>query len=369
MKKILFLTREFGVSGSEMLLLYILKNLDEDKFKCFLFSKQKGALLNELPANIESFVSYKFSKKPFRYLFSKILSKLKINPLFYQLKKVQEETKADFWYINTVINPEFYNVAKKLGVKVITHAHELPMAYSINTANEMSTVFHGTDLLIGCAKIVCEKFEEMGHKNTELLYGFIDHSKIKLKLSKDEARKKIGLADDDFVWAISGHTIPTKGVEFLIPLMQKLKSNAKIIWIGQEINRGINFYVKETIENKFPNRVMFLGQQREFYYDYLNCTDAFLLLSREDSFPLVMIEAAYLGKPIASFNSGGVSEFVNDDIGTLVQDWNIETLADVMYEMENNIENYNPETIKSHSLVFEANTQIKKLENMLVNFN
>lgn len=369
MKKVLFLTREFGVSGSEMLLLYILKNLDEKKFQCFLFSKQKGALLDELPKNIAYYVSYKFSKKPFRYLFSKVLSKLKINPLFYQLKKLQEQTKADFWYINTVINPEFYTIAKKLRIKVITHAHELPMAYSINTAEEMSVVFHGTDLLIGCAKIVCDKFKEMGHGNTKLLYGFIDHSKINLKLTKEQARKKIGLGDDDFVWVISGHTIPTKGIEFLLPLIQRLKSNAKIIWIGQEVDRGINFYVKKTLENKFPNRVIFLGQQRTFYYDYLNCADAFLLLSREDSFPLVMIEAAYLGKPIASFNSGGVSEFVNDDIGIIVEDWNVDNLAEKMYEMENNITNYNPETIKSYALAFEANTQIKKLEDILDNFN
>jgi glycosyltransferase involved in cell wall biosynthesis len=369
MKKILFLTREFGVSGSEMLLLYILNNLDENKYKSFLFTKQKGALLYELPAYIESHVSYKFSKKPFCYLFGKILSKLKINPLFYQLKKLQHQINADFWYVNTVINPEYYDIAKKLGVKVITHAHELPTAYSINTAKEMSTVFHGTDLLIGCAKIVCNKFEEMGHQNTKLLYGFIDHSKIKLKLSKEEARKKIGLLNDDFVWAISGHTIPTKGIEFLIPLMQKLHSNAKIIWIGQEIDRGINFYVKEALKNKFPDRVMFLGQQREFYYDYLNAADAFLLLSREDSFPLVMIEAAYLGKPIASFNSGGVAEFVNDDIGVIVPDWNAESLANVMLKMENSIGNYNPQLIKSYSLAFEADTQIKKLEDILANFN
>lgn len=368
MKNILFLTKEFGVSGSEMLLLYILKNLDKTQFKCTLFSKQKGALLNELPTDIRGHVSYRFSKKPLRKLFGKILSKLNIDPLFYQLKKLHEEAKADVWYINTVVNPEYYKIAKRLGVKVITHAHELPMAYSINTAEEMRTVFHQTDLLIGCAKAVCDKFEEMGHKNTKLLYGFIDHAKISLKLDKKKVRKKIGLATDDFVWAISGHTILTKGIEFLVPLVQKLKSNAKIIWIGQEVDRGINFYVKKALQSQFPDRVIFLGQQREFYYDYLNCADAFLLLSREDSFPLVMIEAAYLGKPIASFNSGGVSEFVNNNIGIVVEDWNIDHLADVMYNMENNIKSYDPEAISSYAMGYEAVKQVKALEAILIDF-
>ncbi|MNQ93868.1 putative teichuronic acid biosynthesis glycosyltransferase TuaC [compost metagenome] len=233
----------------------------------------------------------------------------------------------------------------------------------------MSEVFNGTDLLIGCAEIVCDKFREMGHQNTKLLYGFIDHSKIKLQLTKEVARKKIGLSDDDFVWVISGHTILTKGIEFLIPLVKQLNPSVKIIWIGKEVERGTNFYIKKALEHAFSNQVMFLGQQREFYYDYLNCADAFLLLSKEDSFPLVMIEAAYLGKPIASFNSGGVSEFVNDDIGTVVNNWNVEDLAKAMAEISTNIADYNPETIKAYSLAFEASTQIKKLEDILTNFS
>ncbi len=110
-------------------------------------------------------------------------------------------------------------------------------------------------------------------------------------------------SNDDFVWVISGYTSLKKGIEFVIPLLKSLKSNAKIIWLGFEVDRGINFYVKETIENNFPGQMLFLGQQKEFYYDYMNCADAFLLLSREDAFPLVMLEAAYLGKPIVSFST------------------------------------------------------------------
>jgi glycosyltransferase involved in cell wall biosynthesis len=55
--------------------------------------------------------------------------------------------------------------------------------------------------------------------------------------------------------------------------------------------------------------------------------DGFLLTSRQDPFPLVMIEAAYLGKPIVSFPSGGVSEFILDGMGAITEDISVRQLV------------------------------------------
>jgi glycosyltransferase involved in cell wall biosynthesis len=367
-KKILFITHTFGRSGSEMLLLYMIKNLNPEKFTASIFCQFKGELINELPDNVSSYVSYKKSKKPFKKIFRKILQIFQINPLHYQLRKIQKEIKADFWYVNTIVNPFVYAIAKELNVKVITHCHELPTAYNYNSADEMKAVVENTDLFIGCSKAVCDKISDMGHTNIKLLYGFIDPTRIKLNLDKLSARKKIGLSDNDFVWAISGHTILTKGIEYVIPLLKSLESKAKIIWIGPEVNQGLNFYVKETIRNNFNGKMMFLGQQKEFYYDYLNCADAFLLLSREDSFPLVMLEAASLGKPIASFNSGGVNEFVDSENGLIVNSWKIEDLAAAMLKIETEFANFDATKIKTKVLPYSAGNQIDKLEKILSDF-
>ena len=55
--------------------------------------------------------------------------------------------------------------------------------------------------------------------------------------------------------------------------------------------------------------------------------NGFLLTSRQDPFPLVMIEAALLGKPIVSFPSGGVSEFVKEGMGIVTQDISIKQMV------------------------------------------
>ena len=367
-KKILFITHTFGRSGSEMLLLYMIKNLNPEKFTASIFCQFKGELINELPDNVSSYVSYKKSKKPFRKIFRKVLQCFNVNPLHYQLRKIQKETEADFWYVNTIVNPFVYALAQQLNVRVITHCHELPTAYNYNSEDEMKDVVENTELFIGCSKAVCDKISDMGHTNIKLLYGFIDPTKIKVNLDKRNARRKIGLNDDDFVWAISGHTILTKGIEYVIPLLKSLESKAKIIWIGPEANQGINFYVKETINHNFKGKALFLGGQKEFYYDYLNCADAFLLLSREDSFPLVMLEAASLGKPMASFNSGGVNEFVDSDNGLIVNSWKIEDLAAAMLKIETEFANFDAAKIKNKVLPYSAVTQIDKLEKILSDF-
>jgi len=365
-KKILFITYTFGRSGSEMLLLYMIKNLNRDKFEPSIFCQFDGQLIDDLPKGIKSFVAYKRSKKLFKKLFRKILQLFKINPLHYQLRKIQNKIRADFWYVNTIVNPGVYALAKKMGIQVITHFHELPAAYNHNSANEMKDILENSHLFIGCSQSVCDKIADMGAKNIKLLYGFVDPSRINTSLDRITARRQINLNENDFVWAISGYTILTKGIEFVIPLLKTLKSNAKIIWIGNEVDRGINFYVKETIKNNFKGQMMFLGEQKEFYYDYLNCADAFLLLSKEDAFPLVMLEAAYLGKPIVSFNSGGAKEFVDSDMGYIIDSWKIEDLADAMFKVEKEFLQFDPEKIKSKVVPYTVGNQIEKFENIII---
>ena len=54
-------------------------------------------------------------------------------------------------------------------------------------------------------------------------------------------------------------------------------------------------------------------------HEYYNAMDVFLLPSREDTFPLVCLEAALLERPIVCFqNAGGMPEFVEDDCGFAV---------------------------------------------------
>ncbi len=167
------------------------------------------------------------------------------------------------------------------------------------------------------------------------------------------------------MWAISGKTSLIKGIDFLVALLKVVPQNFKFIWIGGDEYTGLYYYTEKTLHTNFPDRVKFLGVQREEYYNYLNSADAFLLLSREDSFPLVMLEAATLGKPIVGFNSGGIGEFVQPHTGRVVNSWRIEDLAYAMKEIESNPLAFNKEGIKRQALGYEVKKQVAILEDIL----
>ena len=86
----------------------------------------------------------------------------------------------------------------------------------------------------------------------------------------------------------------------------------------------------------WSERVRFVGHQNN-YLEYFAMFDALCLTSREDPFPLVVLECAALGKPVLCFaDSGGTSEFIEDDCGTIVPYLDIQAMAaDVVQLIDN----------------------------------
>ena len=364
LKKILFITPFFGRTGSEMQLLYILENLNTNKYQPFLFARNDGSLLSKLPENIKHFIGYKKHKNLLLRVFRLILYALNVNPVKYQLEKIQKKVKADCWYINTVANRDAYELAVKLGVKVVAHIHEMPLYFDMVKDRTIENMLK-SEVCIGCSKIVCETLEDMGHKNTKLLYSFVDEDFVTFHRNSSEIKNQFNLKKTDFVWTVSGSANSIKGVDLVIPLLKKLGTDHKIIWIGHIENSGTAAYAQIAGAALFNERLFFVGRKSEDYYDYLNVGDAFLLLSRQDSFPLVMQEAGYLGMPIAGFNSGGIAEYVDDKIGIVVDGLSYDALAGAMEKIKQDYKLYDKSYIKAHARSFNASQQTQKLEVIL----
>lgn len=69
----------------------------------------------------------------------------------------------------------------------------------------------------------------------------------------------------------------------------------------------------------------------------MQMASAFLLFSRFENLPCVILEALCCGLPVISSNVGGISEVINEQNGILVANENISQLADAMQQV---IENY-----------------------------
>lgn len=363
--KILFFTPLAGRTGSEMMIAYIINHFDRTKFQASIVSFSDGELLKELPKDVKPyFVDRNFSLK------DKIVFRLFKNPLHAAIEKIQATEKADIWYFNTITMPEVYSLAKQLGVRIVTHFHELPQSFMILGKHEFKMIVDESNLLIGCAEIVCEAIKDAGGKNIKLLYETIDTSKVISNSNRCTILKKqLGIKDGDTIWVMSGTADARKGFDFLPEIAQRLDNpNHHLIWLGQSIDNGLSYYVEQKCKNSnFSTKIHILGSQKEDYYNYLSLASAFLLLSREDPFPLVMLEAAYLGKPIFSFQSGGVSEFIEEGMGKISPNFNCEELVNNMLAWINGEILTDANISKNRAKEFDVVIQAEKWKEIMAN--
>jgi glycosyltransferase involved in cell wall biosynthesis len=109
----------------------------------------------------------------------------------------------------------------------------------------------------------------------------------------------------------------------LLPLQQ-----LRFLWIGHEHHPDIRRLLEHDIERAALSDVMALPGEMEDPTPFLESLSLFLLPSREDSWPLVMLEAAAAGVPIVCFQrSGGAEVFVANGGGTAVPYLDVEAMA------------------------------------------
>ena len=330
-QRILFFTPYATRTGSEMMLLYILQHIDRSCFEVGVVSFADGELLKEIPADIQIFII----PRKFSFL-QKIKYHLGANPVLTGIRNVSKAFKADIWYLNTIMMPETLQIAREQGVKLITHFHELPLTYAYLSGADFKNIVDYSDVLIGCSGVTCTAIKNAGGKKVELLYSFINSEKIETSSAASaEIRKNLGIPKDSFVWILSGVTSERKGFDFLPDITEALNDpNVHLVWVGDQLDDGLVYYTLESCRNMTSGtKIHFPGKQTEQYYNYLNMGDGFLLTSRQDPFPLVMIEAAYLGKPIVSFPSGGVAEFVEEGMGVVTEDLSVKQMVAAMRDV------------------------------------
>ena len=365
--KILFLT-PYGIrSGSEMALWNIMNSLNRSKYKMRLFCKSRGDLLTHVPDDIAFDIS-KYQLSSFKSRLANRLSTviLRKGLLESQLTKIQNEFQADFWYINTSVLPELALIATNLKIPYAVHFHEMESVYSSFKDYMMEKMVMNAKVLIACSKSVYSNLEIMGGRNIEILYEAVDIEKICSNWEQRTLlRSQYGIEEDEFVWGMSGATSYRKGFDLFLKVAKEFKSKARFVWIGRERDLGFDYYVKRMVKFYGMSHVIITGEKNEDYYDHLNMLDGFILTSREDPFPLVMIGAGYLGKPIISFDSGGAREFVIEGTGRVTTGINLGEMIEGMNEVMSNYSNYNKEGIINNARRYNLKDQLLKWEEII----
>ena len=168
------------------------------------------------------------------------------------------------------------------------------------------------------------------HDKIDLLPPIIELP-VATQNTHDPVRTALGIPFDSQIVFSCGLAEWRKAPDVFLEVAKKLickMPKVHFIWLGLLDNA----YSKELFASK---EVWDEGQQVHLLpvcsdsRPYFESMDVFFLSSREDPFPLVMLEAAHAGKPIVGVRaSGGVNDFLHDLDDLLVDGWDVDVFVD-----------------------------------------
>jgi glycosyltransferase involved in cell wall biosynthesis len=108
------------------------------------------------------------------------------------------------------------------------------------------------------------------------------------------------------------------------------------IWVGHSDESFITG-VKEFIQkSKITDNIIFIDRKEDMSLYYAG-SDLFLLTSREDPFPSVVLESMDVGVPVIGFdNAGGFKDIITEDTGVLVPYLDSEEMSTQVINLLNN---------------------------------
>jgi len=152
----------------------------------------------------------------------------------------------------------------------------------------------------------------------------------------EESRAALGLAPDAFAFLAVGNIKPEKGFEDLIQAAAVLASRAGIppftvLIAGGRSDEAYAARLDELLRQRCPEgTVRLLGYRPDAAALYA-ASDAFVLPSRTEGLPMVLLEAMAAGKAVVTTAVGGIPGVVCDGVsGLLVEPAAPDRLADAM---------------------------------------
>jgi glycosyltransferase involved in cell wall biosynthesis len=262
---------------------------------------------------------------------------------------IKSKYRPEVIYVNTVMNGPVMPYLRSLNVPIVTHVHELDMCMrQAMTGDQFTVVDNNTDLFVVVSEAAKRNLiDNWGAPESKinLIHGFVPNivnpERIEASL-RQEYRHALGIPDDAVVVGGCGTTDWRKGPDLFIQvakyaLSHSAASDVHFVWLGGE-SSGTRYEMLQYDVKRagLGSRVRFLGEQGDSR-PFFAAIDLLALTSREDPFPLVVLEAAMFARPTVCFSgAGGISEFVDHGCGRSAPYLDARRFAEAVVELTEN---------------------------------
>jgi glycosyltransferase involved in cell wall biosynthesis len=349
-EEILFISHDAGRTGAPFVLLNFQRWLKENtsvRFTTIL--RRSGPLETEFAKLGETFLiegSWNRRSLPARFANRLGLLTSKSEKEFAALR----DRSHRLIYSNTVTNGDVLRALVRPGVQVITHVHELDYWIKESGATNWKQVRSYTTKFIAVSEAVSQNLQRqhgIAPARIEVIHEFIPtkpQAQCDVQSQRPISRAQLGIPEDAFVVGGSGSETWRKGKDLFVQLAALLRRRSegrpfRFVWVGWEGDEEDRRKLKRDMEEAgVSDSVQWTGEVAN-PLDYFACFDVFALVSREDPFPLVCLEAALLEKPVICFaGAGGAPELVEEDSGFVVPYLDLNAMADKLLLLSENEE-------------------------------
>lgn len=378
--KILFVGHDANGAGAQMVLLNWLKAEAGRGRKNYLLLEKGGELLPQYERYATVWVWRKGPNK-----IEKIVKKIPFlkredrsdrepnRPEIASILKDFRREKFSLILGNTVASLSLLQQLQGMKISFGAYVHELNFSLTMYaTEKDLQFLAQKVSLVFGVSEQVCRLLNDtckVPNERILLLPPIIETPKSRLDRGI-QVREDLGIPVDALLVLGCGLAEWRKGTDIFIRVArQVIRKMPKVhfVWLGV----GDNVFSAElkAEKNRWDEREqVHLIPRKSDSRPYFEAMDLFFLSSREDPFPLVMLEAAFQGKPLVGFkDSGGVSDFLKDFPDMLVGYLEEEEARDAIVKWLNTNLNGQKDMsveLKNRSLQYSAERFLERWHNM-----
>ena len=354
---ILFVLPSLSSGGAERVIITYMNGLDRERFKPALITVQDKGELREL---VEKDIDVYCLKLNSVWLsvpaLCKMLGKLKPDMVI--------STMAHMNFVVLLLRP-FFKKTKFVVREAITPSFffEKHKALKFLIKALYRRLYPKADLVLSPSNKVFEEFEVLGvkEKNFQLLRNPVDTKKLRQKTTFTnitEERKQT------LYFVGCGRLAPQKGFDMLIEALaqaeMKMEWRLDILGEGRERQNLEELVAKHGLEDrvKLPGLI-------PKPYAYFGQADCFVLPSRYEGLPNVVLEALACGTPvIATRESGGIQEIAEHTEAGILKI--VDTMGDFIHAM-NQIKPMPTDDYRASLLpeTFEKNKLLQQFQDIL----
>lgn len=246
----------------------------------------------------------------------------------------------DLVYANTITVGGVLGDLAGLRCPVICHVHELESVIAKYGRRNFGQIRRHACTYVAASNAVRDNLVRRHRISPAAIEVIHESIPVPAPTSADgaAARRALGIPEEAFVVGGCGGDPFRKGVDLFVAVAQAvLESNAArpihFLWVGGPASEQEQEQVQALFHTSGLGRVHAVGPVENpgfFFHGF----DAFAMVSREDPFPFVNLEAASLGKPVLCFRgTGGSEEFVESDAGICVPYLDVQAMASAVLQL------------------------------------